>query len=212
MRLRLERVTAPQITPVTLAEAKQQLRLEPDQSDDDALITGLIATAVEQAERWTGRALIRQVWRMFLDAWPGEAPGNAWEGIREGPSSLIAPSPAEVWLAKLPLISVAHVKTYDDSDVASSWAPSNYVVDTASEPGRIVPRKGASWPTPGRAANGIEIEFTAGYGANAHDVPEGIRQGILGMVEKLHDGCDPEDARKAAQAETLWQAYRVLHL
>jgi uncharacterized phiE125 gp8 family phage protein len=40
----LERIAAPATTPITLAEAKAQMRVET--SDDDALITRLIAAAV----------------------------------------------------------------------------------------------------------------------------------------------------------------------
>ena len=39
-------------------------------------------------------------------------------------------------------------------------------------------RDAATFPVPTRAANGIEIRFTAGYGAIASDVPEILREGI----------------------------------
>lgn len=209
--MRLELVTAPQDVAIHLQEAKQHLHLDDDQTDDDALILGLVRTAIERAETFTGRVLISQVWRMFLDRWPGKASEVWWDGVREGPETWLDPSPAEVDLPKPPLISVASVKTYDDDDAATTWAASNYFVDTASEPGRIVPRTGVPWPTTTRTANGIEITFTAGYGANPHDVPEAIRQGILEMVEKLYDDCDAEEASKG-KAEALWQPYRLMRL
>lgn len=209
--MRVELVTAPQQVPVSLQEAKAQLRLEDDNTGDDALIAGLIRSAIELAERHTGRVFITQVWRMFLDHWPGKPSEVWWEGVREGPSTMLDPSPAEVSLPKVPLISVDHVKTYDDNDAATTWATTNYFVDSASEPGRIVPRTGVPWPTTTRTANGIEIQFTAGYGGNPHDVPEGIRLGILEMVSKLYDGCAADEAAKG-RPEALLQPYRLMRL
>ncbi|MBD9372109.1 phage head-tail connector protein [Rhizobium sp. ARZ01] len=62
------RTVAPAITPVSLAEAKQHLRV--DHSDDDALITALIAAAVDHLDGWTGilgRCLVEQTWRQDFE-------------------------------------------------------------------------------------------------------------------------------------------------
>ena len=66
MRLKLK--TAPAVEPVTLEEAKLHLRV--DSGDDNALITALITTARELAERETKRAFITQTWQMYLDQAP----------------------------------------------------------------------------------------------------------------------------------------------
>lgn len=64
MRLRLK--TAPTIEPITLAEAKLHLRV--DSADDNTLITALIITARQLAEREVRRAFITQTWQMYLDS------------------------------------------------------------------------------------------------------------------------------------------------
>lgn len=62
------RVTPPAITPVSLAEVKAHLRVDHD--DDDAVIGGLLAAAVEYLDGWTGilgRCLVEQTWRQDFD-------------------------------------------------------------------------------------------------------------------------------------------------
>ena len=60
---------APAAEPISLAEAKAQLRV--DASDEDTLTSSLIVAARLAVERNLGLALITQGWPYFLDAWPG---------------------------------------------------------------------------------------------------------------------------------------------
>lgn len=59
--MHLQQVTAPSVEPVTVAEAKAQMRVTHALEDD--LIEGLISVARTEAENRTGRALIKQQWR-----------------------------------------------------------------------------------------------------------------------------------------------------
>ncbi len=47
------------------------------------------------------------------------------------------------------------------------------------------------WPQPGKVANGIEIDFTAGYGATPSHVPAPIRQALLLLVAHWYERRDP---------------------
>jgi uncharacterized phiE125 gp8 family phage protein len=80
------------------------------------------------------------------------------------------------------LQSVTSVTAYDDSDQASVFLAANYIVDLEREPGRLVLRNGAVWPSATRAANAIEIVFVAGYGDAADAVPEALQTAILHLV------------------------------
>ena len=162
--LRLALVTAPLIEPVSVGEAKLQARI--DESADNALVQSLICAARQLAESFTRRVFITQTWKMYLDAWPCET---------------------AIEVPKAPLVSVTHIKTYDDSDVATVWPSSNYFVDTATKPGRIALRNAASWPQPSRLSNGIEIQFVAGYGPAPSDVPAQIKQAILLIAAHLYE-------------------------
>lgn len=154
--MKLELVTAPIVEPVSLDDMKDHLKVEV--VDDDDLITDLIVSARQKAEEITSRAFITETWKLHLDCFPREH----WIEI---------PRPR--------LQSVAHVKYFDDDDAETTLAVSNYYVDKKREPGMVVLRNDASWPEDTlRAANGVEIQFVAGYGATSAAVPETIRSWI----------------------------------
>jgi len=176
MSLRL--ITAPATEPLTLAETKTYLRV--DVADEDAYISGLIATARMWVEKRIGRALITQTWEYVLDAWPGSVANGWWDGAVQKP--VTGSSRRAVELPLPPLQSVTFVQTYDDADQITVFEASNYLVDATRIPGRLVLRTGQVWPSVTRAANGIEIRFIAGYGGTAADVPGTFRQALLILV------------------------------
>jgi len=177
-------VTAPSEEPIELSEAKNHLRI--DGTDEDTLISGLIATAREHAEHFTRRAFITQTWELWLDAWPdGEC--------------ITLPLP--------PLQSVAHVKYYGIDDTEYTFDSANYFVDTNNEPGRVVLGYSKSWPTLTlRPANGIVVRYVCGYGA-ASAVPQAIKQAML-----LHIGAmfENREAVVSGSVNVLPMAYGAL--
>ena len=130
---------------------------------EDTLLTGFIKAAREYAEKVQNRALISQTWELVLDDWPS---GSVIE----------VPLP--------PLSSVASIKYKDSAGTETTWAATNYIVDTDSFLGRIVLADGISWPsTTLYPAGGIRIQFVAGYTT----VPEVVRSAILLLVGHLYE-------------------------
>ena len=160
-----ERITllnGPAVEPVTGAEAMAHLRL--DSEEELAQLHGAVRAARNAVESWTGRALITQSWRLVLDVWPGAVGG----------------SPARfIEMPKPPLISVQQVALFNDADQQSVYDAAFYFVDAASAPGRLVLRNTAEAPVAQRAANGLQIDFTCGYGAAPGDAPPPLRQAVL---------------------------------
>ncbi len=205
-------VTPPAAEPVSLAEAKAQMRV--DTSDDDTLISSLIVAARQAAEEHTRRALVNQTWRLSLDRFPAR-PLNWWDGVRQGAN--VPGTAAAIELPRPPLQSVTSLTTYDDADTASVMAAAGYFVDSDGEPGRVVLRAGNTWPTVERVAGGVEVLFVAGYGASAADVPQAIRQGILLLAAHLYENReavvigDPA-AEVPLGIAALWRPWRILGL
>jgi uncharacterized phiE125 gp8 family phage protein len=163
MALRL--ITAPAGEIVPLSEMKIHLRVDID--DDDILIDQQQAAAREFLEGiFLNRALLTQTWELVLDAWPG---GD------------------EIAIPRPPLQSVTSVKYYDEDSVESTLSSSSYIVDNASEPGRLVLKASADWPSVNlQVVNGIVIEFVAGFG-DADDVPEVYKQALKLMVGDMYE-------------------------
>lgn len=210
-------LSGPAQYPVTLARVRAQLGL--DTYDFDARLGSLIAAATAAAETWLGRSLLTRSYHGFLDHWPitgqayrGDSGPNYGSGYPYGGGEMgLGFFKRAVHLPRPPLISVDFIKTYDDSDVATTFDPSNYYADTASYVGRLVLRTNASWTLPLRTANGIEIGWTAGYGPNPADVPEEIRLAIQMLVgvynEQRGDETAPPPLPPAAMA--LLSPFRI---
>ena len=179
----LVEVTGPAIEPISRMEARDHLRLDDDV--DDSQVRSYILAARNWAENYTGRVFISRTMRMFLDGFANVSGEPYWEGTRVAPQIRTYSSYIEI--AASPVISVDSVKYYDDSDTESTWATSNYYVDTASDIAKIVLRDGGTFPTDLRSANGLEINFTAGYGTSANDVPEAVRMGMMQYMTFLYE-------------------------
>ena len=179
----------PSVEPISLSDAKAHLKI--DTTDDDALITRLIAAARARAEWHTGRALITQSWTLWLDGWP---PTGAIE----------IPLP--------PLQSVVSVATYARDDSASVMSASLYTVDIASAPARLARKIGTAPLTNLRAINGIAIAFTAGYGDSADDVPPLLKQAILTLIAFLYENRGEAPAELPPDALAQLEPFRILKI
>jgi uncharacterized phiE125 gp8 family phage protein len=179
---RLSLVAAPSEEPVTLEEVKNHLKI--DTSDEDTLLTNLITVARQLAESYTRIVFITQTWKMFLDDFPIQKKSNSlnwWSGVRQLPISILNKT-SDIELPLPPLQSITHIKTYDNDNVSTIFDSDNYYVSTYdgyfATKGRITIKDGVSWPDFTRNADGIEIQFVAGYGAK-NEVPQQIKQALL---------------------------------
>ncbi len=174
--------TPPACEPVSLDQAKAWLRVESG-NDEDALIAALIPAARARAEWHTGRAFVTQGWTLWLD-------GTA--------ACIDIPLP--------PLQAVTAVTVYDRDGNATVLDSGDYIVDIAGS--RLV-LKGA--PANRRAANGIAIAFTAGYG-DAADVPAPLAAAILQIVSSLYEHRGGDAAPTPDSALALLATYRTIKL
>jgi uncharacterized phiE125 gp8 family phage protein len=156
-------LSGPAVEPVTLAQAKQFIRVEHD--DDDDVITALIAGSRIHVETQTRRALITQSWRLVRDVWPelGCVP--------------VLPVP-------LRTLDAARVYKTDGTTLPIDLAA--FIVDKAAAPARLSFTRGAL-ALPGRPVAGIEIDVTCGYGDAPETIPQALRQAIRLLVAHWYE-------------------------
>ena len=172
---------------VSIADFKLFARIDSSDTSENALIESLVFLAQDMAESYTGRAITQQDLQLFLDRLPFYSDEKLREGVYTAPD--LQSNSNFIVLPKPNLVSVTHVKYYDNDNTASTFATSNYYVDTTSEQGRIVLKNGVSWPTASelRNANAYEVQFRAGYGNAASDVPKPLVQGIKMLALHLYE-------------------------
>lgn len=179
--------TAPAIEPVTVVELKEYAHI--DGTDEDTILGGFIEGCREATESYLGRALIEQTYRMVIDWWPGR--------ITE--------------LPRPPLISVDLVATIDEDDTETTYSSDNYYVITEGVPGKIVLKQGVTAPyNTDRNYGGYLIEYKAGYGAAATDVPMAIRLGIMVWATVVYATRILDPKNPPPEARSRLDLFRVL--
>ena len=133
-------ITPPAIEPVTLTELKAHLRITHD--DEDSILATYLQAARMYAETtlcW--RAFIEQELEMTKDYFP---------------SVFSLPRP--------PLQSVTSITYRLRDGTVETIDPADYIVDTDSEPARIVPAVDERWPSDTLyPVNAVRVRYTAGY-------------------------------------------------
>ena len=150
-------ITAPTADVLSLDDVKRHLRV--DFNDDDALIAGFIAAAVNQLDPagggWLGRALRPQAWELRLSSFWQHA---CFESLY-GHDAIVLPYP--------PLITVDSVK-YDDGEGVERTLFENTdfrIIGLGAPLARaaIAPVYLGSWPSARCDHGSVRIRFTTGY-------------------------------------------------
>ena len=173
-------ITPPAAEPVSLTEAKAQMRV--DISDDDTIISSYIIAARRWVELVTGQRIMAQTWQYYLDRYPGNygdfpPPGLGYVfmpaySFNSAPGTMpLVQSESDLNIITLPIgpvIAITEFKVYDSAGASSVWAETNYVADCVSYPARLVKKNSATWYVPPgglQEVNALAITFTAGYGS-----------------------------------------------
>jgi uncharacterized phiE125 gp8 family phage protein len=154
--------TQPAVEPITLDEAKLNLRVDCTAEDD--LITALIVMARRWCEQYENRAYITQT----ITA------KTFWL-----PSEIILPLPL--------LQSVTSIQYIDTGGDEQTLSSDLYDVDVFREPGRVTRAFNATYPSVRGDINGVTITYKAGYGDTAADVPQETKQAIQLFVAHLYE-------------------------
>lgn len=173
--MQIEVVNPPAEEPVTLAEAKNHLRV--DVTTDDTEISRLIHAAREWAEQFTRRAIVKQTWKLWFDTFP------LWEMRLPGGKVQILTSVEYIDTA-----GVLQTVALDDCTLISR---------THDAIARLTPAYGKSWPGCRDHPESVRVQYEVGYG-NASAVPADIKQAVL-----LHVGWHYENREAPTPANYL---------
>lgn len=169
----LVQATAPTGFAVSKDDVKANARI--DHADHDALIDRLIKSATNYIEDQTGRKLISQNWKYFMDRSPS--------------SRLIA-------LPLAPVQSLEEISYIDVAGIKQTAATAGFNLYASTDDAWIEPIAGTSWPATQCRPDALSITFKAGYGDTAAAIPEALRQAIILLV--CHWLANPEASTMGA--------------
>jgi uncharacterized phiE125 gp8 family phage protein len=167
MPLTFNITTEPTVEPVTTAEMRAHLRV--DDTTEDTYIDTLITAARIFAEQHTDRQFITATYVMRMDEFPADV----------------------IRMPRPNLLTVTSIVYLDSSNVSQTMSASDYQVDIASLPGRVLPAYGETWPTTYPSLNAVTITFTAGYGAAATAVPAPVKHAIKMLAAHWFESREP---------------------
>ncbi|WP_068087696.1 head-tail connector protein [Polycladidibacter stylochi] len=150
-------VEYPKSEPVTLAMARMHLRIS--HAHENELISHLIQSARQQVEQMTGRALINQLWRLYIED---------------------VPQSGRITLPKAPVSQITSITAYDGAGYPVLIDQDKWRSKLNANPPALQLLPLAEIKA--KAQNGLEVDFIAGYGESAESVPEALKTAILLLV------------------------------
>lgn len=157
-------VSEPPYEPVSLAQAKEWLRVGEDA--EDAIIRSLIKTFRERAENYTHRDFIQRTRCLYLDNWP-------WHH-RYG---------VKIDLPHPPCVEVDSFKYIDSDGVLQTLATDQYSVHTERTPAYIIPAWQATWPSIRLVPDAIQITYKSGYAPGSPQDEQGYQDSLPEAVK-----------------------------
>lgn len=137
--------------PLSVCEAKRQLRLEPDDTDQDDHIADLCAAAHRKIERELGYPILRQTRATHLSGFP------------RGP----------IWLGGGDSASILSISYRDTSNAVQTLDAADYSLDAVSRVAQVYPAPLKSWPSTTCTPGAVIVEWQAGWTVPS-EVPEDL--------------------------------------
>ena len=197
-RTSLARTVAPAASPVTVAQAKEQLRITASETADESMIERHIAAATDWVERELGRVLVQQTWALKLDGFP-RACGDRGRFIE---------------LPKIPAQSVTSITYVDVNGATQTLAVDQYTVHADDWQPFVAEAYGVTWPSTRCQPAAVTVTFVAGYPPSGvsvdANIPAAIKQAILLHVQGQYDNLQAaEQAALERALRNLLNPYRV---
>lgn len=213
-------IVAPDVEPVTIAEARAHVEAQAyDDTDvdpiDDAMLDGWIAAAREYCENFLGLSLATRTLEIAMDAFPTSTDGTAID-LPMGPVreivSVFVPAETGYTSDDVDSDSAADADIFADGQVN----PDLYVLDDYRRPHQLKP-VAAAWPSITAATNAVKVRYLAGYGVDSDGgevLPKSIRAGLLLVLGHLYANREASTEQALSTiplgVESLLRPHRVL--
>ena len=158
---KVQRITAPAVEPVSLSEAKEQLRIEDSFTLEDSLIQAYVSAARDHAEKYCNRS------------WALATFFATFSGFRGVDEPLLMADPG--------IVSIDGISYVDAQGSVQTITAYTFDAD------RQEIRPDGNWPTD---ATRIKVEYTAGADASASPpeyVPEAVKVAILMLAADMYE-------------------------
>lgn len=193
--------------PLTLDEVKEFLRI--DGNDFDDILTPLIKTVRQLAEKYTGRDMINKTWKTYLDnfhlrSYEGYCYNNIYPWYSCGDVGI------EILKSKLQ--SISSIQYYKDGSL-TTFSSSNYYATDESDYSSIYLSDGSSFPSDvDKRKQAVVIEFVSGYGATSASVPEALKEAMLYHIAALFENAGDCNDCESDLYKDLYAPYKLTRL
>lgn len=154
-----------------IADASLGAAVPSTNTTEDPILADCIEAAREYAETFLSKRIITQTWDLTLDFFPSLC------------GAIRLPYP--------PLQSISSITYLDTNGTSTTLSSSLYTADIKSQPGRIYPAWGETWPATQDIQNAVTIRYVCGYGAATSSVPAKVRQAIKILTAHYYDERNP---------------------
>lgn len=179
----------PSTMPLTVNEVKEHLKLNVDETAQDALLKILIRAATEFAERYTKRDFITRTYETFRDSFAGR-----------------------LELRRNPIQSITKVEYLKSGTLTTVSSDVYFLISSNSYP-HIALETGQVWPTDiDLREEVVKITFDAGYGNTLSSVPDSLREGLLQHIAAMYaNRGDCDESSSAIDERLLPVASRLIY-
>lgn len=161
-RLRSILASPPEVTPVTLEDAKRRVRrIEDDDNDEIEMLIAAVVSHLEGVDGILGRALITQDWTDTFDGFPRSD---------------------RLDLRLAPVQSIVSIEYIDANGAEATLSPSKFKLHSDASGCFVRLSSKAAWPATDDRDDAVKVTYRAGYGDAPADVPAAIRLAILDLV------------------------------
>jgi len=171
-------------SPLSLTEAKSFMKVS--SSSDDTIIEGIINSATEWGQKYTGREFTNNIWLLFLDYFP-----------------------SRITLNRDPVDSITSVK-HLVSDVNTAVDSSIYYLKKETQKSEIVLLENNEWPTnTDEREQAIEVEFITESYYCKEEILNSLKRHVSYLYSNRGDCADTKDAADSSGVTFMYDQFRI---